>query len=131
VTAWGVLSLRIVDALERIGPMTARQIDKEIGRPVGTTSKNLRLLMAPTVLPRAPKRVYIHSWTQDEEGCRSYLRAVYAAGSKKDAEKPARLTNAQIKVAIRKRTSNRDRAVSIFTLAARRKALVNESAIKE
>jgi hypothetical protein len=111
--------------------MTARQIDRELGRPVGTTSKNLRLLMVPTVLPRAPKRVYIHSWTQDEEGCRSYLRAVYAAGSKKDAEKPARLTNAQLKVAIRKRTSNRDRAASIFTLAARCKALANESAIKE
>lgn len=81
---WGVLTLRVLDALEQYGPMTAQDVCSHLGlerRPGGSI---LGRLKAST-----PTRVHISAWQRDQEGQRQYLRAVYAAGPGVDAPKPA------------------------------------------
>ena len=43
----------------------------------------------------ATPQVYILLWTRDADGMKTYLRAVYALGNRRDARKPAPLGNAE------------------------------------
>lgn len=81
---WGVLTLRVLDALEQYGPLTAQEVCVHLGlarRPGGSIFGRLRA--------STPKQVHIVAWQRDQEGQRQYLRAVYAAGPGPDAPKPA------------------------------------------
>lgn len=95
MSKWGVVVLRILDALEQVGPMTTSEIAREIDVPRTRLGGVISRLNRPTIVPKAKKRIYIAEWRDDEENQRCYLRAVYAIGSKKDAEKPACKTPAE------------------------------------
>lgn len=86
MSKWGVLSLRVLDALEQVGPMTSSDMQAYLGleRPMGG-SVMARLTKAT---PRQPKRAYVYDWRRDQDGQRSILRAVYAAGNKPCKKKP-------------------------------------------
>jgi len=92
---WGVISLRIVDMLEQLGPMTTSEIAKELGVERDSMGSIITRLRKPSKRPRGPKRVYVHDWRDEEDGQRAYLRAVYGAGNKKDAPKPERKSGAE------------------------------------
>lgn len=92
---WGVTALRIVDKLEQLGPMTTSEIARELGVERDSMGSIITRLRKPSKRPRGPKRIHIADWRDEEDGQRTYLRAVYGAGNKKDAEKPERKSGAE------------------------------------
>lgn len=80
MSTWGVTTLRLLDALEQHGPMTASEIAALLGRDRDDVSSVLSRLRRPR--KQLPKRVYVIDWRDDEEGQRRYYRPVYALGSK-------------------------------------------------
>lgn len=93
-TAWGVTTLRILDALEHLGPMSRSEMSKHMNLPRQDCAAIFTRLSRPSLRPVGPKRIYIQSWRFDEEGERRYPRAVYAIGDLPDAPKPAVSTKA-------------------------------------
>ncbi len=80
------------DLLEQVGPLTTLEIlaffpDAEY-RSLAAILSNMRKRLAT-------KRVYICEWTRDVGQGKSYLRPVYALGSKPDARKPPPVSNAE------------------------------------
>lgn len=137
MSRWGIRSLQVLDVLTQFGPMTKVAIAKELGLESSQLGGTITNLMKRCVRPKRPRQIHIASWTDEHDGERCYPRAVYAIGNKPDAEQPAVDPSVRRKVARAKRIQL-ERAVSVFSLAAppkvlaaRRKALVNESAIKE
>jgi len=51
----------------------------------------------------ATPQVYVKAWTRDTSGTKTYLRAVYALGNKRDARKPAPLGYAERSARLRAR----------------------------
>ena len=92
---WGVMSLRIVDKLEQLGPMTASEIAKELAVARESLGSIITRLKQPSKRPLGPKRIHIADWRDEEDGQRTYLRAVYGAGNKKSAPKPDRKSDAE------------------------------------
>jgi hypothetical protein len=78
--------LRILDALEHVGPMTTSDMQEHLGlkRDPGGSVLNRLTHRTKTM----PKRVYIIDWRRSQDGQREYLRAVYALGDKPDKRKP-------------------------------------------
>lgn len=85
---WGVTTLRILDALEHVGPMTRAELARELGMPSNRIGSVITRLCQPVKRPAGPRRVRISGWRDEEEGSRCYLRAIYALGSGPDAVKP-------------------------------------------
>lgn len=95
VSNWGVTVVRVLDALEHVGPMTSGELARELDKHRDLIASVLTRLQRPSKRPVGPRRVYIADWRDEDEGQRIYLRAVYAAGNKKDAPKPARKNAAE------------------------------------
>jgi hypothetical protein len=89
VKAWGVLSLQILDVLERLGPLTSREVESELSGQIGSVSRVITALRRPLKRDKQKKRVYIADWVIDAEGQRKYPRARYAVGNRSDAPQPA------------------------------------------
>ena len=72
------------EVLQTCGPLTMREVAVYFPdvpyQSVGSVLSAMRRKVAA-------KQIYIHSWTREGIG-RTYLRAVYALGKKKDAPKP-------------------------------------------
>ena len=65
----------------------------------------------------ASKQVYIYSWTREGVG-RKYLRAIYAVGNKRDANKPSVITHSERCAIWREKRKNMKCVVnSVFDLA--------------
>ena len=82
--AYGVLSSKIVAALERRGAMTRDELCKVLGRDRRTVAGALNRL-------RATGRVHISEWRRHAPGQREYPRPVYAAGPGVDAKRPPKI----------------------------------------
>lgn len=137
MSRWGIRSLQVLDVLTQFGPMTKGAIAEELGLESSQLGGTISNLMKRCVRPKRARQIYIKRWTDEQVGERCYPRAVYAIGNKPDAEQPAVDPSVRRKVARAKRI-RLERSASVFSLAAqpkvlaaRRKALVNESAIKE
>ena len=74
--AWGVTTLRLIDLLETIGPMTRSEMCVHLGVGRQNVSSVVTRLMRPSLRPPGPKRVYICGWQDDHDGQRDYLRAI-------------------------------------------------------
>lgn len=94
MSKYGIHILRILDALEHVGPMTTAELVLEVGASRATISRALTRLCAPSLRPKGPRRVRIADWRDDSEGTRRYMRPVYALGRSPDAPRPDRKTNA-------------------------------------
>jgi len=101
---WGVLTLRVLDALEHYGPMTQADLTAHLGlkRPPGG-SLFQRLLKA------RPKRIHIKGWPREHDGARRYPRALYAFGPGRDAPRPPPLPRTEL---ARKRAQEAQAAMS-------------------
>lgn len=84
--AWGVLTLRILDVLEQVGPMTASDLRDYLDLDRDPGGSVVHRLTKRT--KRFGKRAYIKEWRRCQDGQREYLRAVYAAGDKPDKPRP-------------------------------------------
>lgn len=86
MSKWGVLTLRVLDALEHVGPMTASDLKAHLGleRPIGGSV--LARLTQRT--ERTPRRAHVCDWRREQDGQRDILRAVYAFGDKPNKRKP-------------------------------------------
>lgn len=80
---------RLVGALST--PMTRHEIQLAMHMGKRTVNTYIAKLME-----EGNKRVYIKDWKREQEGQKTHLRPVYAAGKKRDKKKPAPLTNAEI-----------------------------------
>lgn len=80
------------DLLEQVGPLTTLEISAFFPdtpyRYLAAYVSNMRKRMAT-------KRIYICEWTRDIGQGKTYLRPVYALGSKPDARKPRPLSNSE------------------------------------
>lgn len=85
-TLWGVLTLRILDALENVGPMTASDMKDHLHLDDNPGDSVLHRLSHAT--KTMPKRIYIIDWRCEQDGQRDYPRPVYAFGSKPDKPRP-------------------------------------------
>jgi hypothetical protein len=95
---WGVTTLRILDALEHIGPMTRGEMCAHLRLTREKCAAIFTRLARPQLRPLGPKRVHISAWVYDgDDGERRYPRAVYAIGDGKDKPKPRSDTKANRK----------------------------------
>lgn len=94
---WGVLTLRVLDVLETIGPMTCVGVADALDKDRSSVSRILSRLMRPCKRENLPKRIYIIRWVHTHEGSRRYPRAVYAIGAKKNATRPKPDRNAVVR----------------------------------
>lgn len=76
----------IIETLTAHGPMTMREIAEELGADIDA----LRGFIG-SIRQKKPGVIYIHSWRRDTDGGRLYPRALWAAGSHKDARRPQKL----------------------------------------
>ncbi len=82
--AYGVLSSKIVAALELRGDMTRDELCKALGQDRRKVAGVLNRM-------RSTGRVHIAEWRRHATGQREYPRPVYAAGPGVDAERPPRI----------------------------------------
>jgi hypothetical protein len=100
------------EVLQTCGPLTMREVAVYFPdvpyQSVGSVLSSMRRKVAV-------KQVYIHSWTREGIG-RTYLRAVYALGSKKDAPKPPLIPDSErcSKYRQRMKVTKPDAARSVF-----------------
>lgn len=92
-TAYGVLTLKIIKAIEQHGPMTRTEICNAIQRERHEVSATVSRLIRPG--RQQPQRLYISGYIYDSEGQRRYPRAIYAIGDlpNKPRPKPQTLEN--------------------------------------
>lgn len=76
---------RILEMLSR-GQATCADIYLALDISASHCSGNLRWLLKAT--KTIPKRIYVARWVYEQEGQRSYPRAVYAIGDKPDVQRP-------------------------------------------
>lgn len=76
----------ILKLLEDYGPMTRDEITQHLGIVKSQISPVVSRLNRAT--PRAGKRIHILRYVYDQEGQRTYPRAVYAIGDREDARRP-------------------------------------------
>ena len=91
MAAWGNQTDRMILALERLGCATRAQIQKEAGDiPAKNAARIVNRLMKPVLRGKdcGKKRIYISSWTHEQEGERDHLRPMYSIGNKQNAKKP-------------------------------------------
>ena len=80
------------DLLEQVGPLTTLEISAFFPT---TRYQDVAAILSNMRKRLATKRVYICEWTRDVGQGKSYLRPVYALGSRPDARKPPAVTNAE------------------------------------
>ena len=80
------------DLLEQVGPLTTLEIAAFFP---DTRYQDVAAILSNMRKRLATKRVYICEWTRDIGQGKSYLRPVYALGSRPDARKPPAVTNAE------------------------------------
>lgn len=112
MSRWGIIVVRIMDALEQLGPMTSAELARELAIDRDTVGSVLSRLKRPSKRPVGPKRVHVVDWCDEDEGSRTYLRAIYAAGNKVDATKPPRKSNAERSQ--RYRDNKRQQSINLF-----------------
>ena len=117
--AWGVTTLRILDTLEQIGPMTRSEMCRHLNLTREEGSAIFSRLSRPTLRPVGQKRIYIQAWRYDDEGGRHYPRAVYALGDLPDKPKP-RVDRKAVRRRSRQRVKTR-RLVNVLLIGATRK----------
>lgn len=83
---YGEVVEKMLDALKELGPMTSAEICQAINQDRYQVSAVISRLRKPTKI--LPKRIYIKSWTYDNEKARRYPRAIFALGFGLDAIKP-------------------------------------------
>lgn len=104
----------VTEALERDGPMTTAMVSAVIGE--GRTKIGSVLSRMNRNNKTLGRRVYIESWTTEEEGSgKMYPRAVYALGDKKNAPRPPKMSCSERTK--RWRNAKRQRVSSVFDLA--------------
>lgn len=102
------MAQKVTRLLEELGPMTAQDIARELG---------IRIETARGMCGKAKHagQIRIVTWRRDEDSGRLYPRAVYAAGSGKNAPKPKPLTRYDYNR--RHRTRKRLAVASVWELA--------------
>lgn len=79
------------DTLVEVGPMTA----SELARFFPGDSLNNVSAQIYHMRRTKPPQLHISGWTREDGIGKAYLRAVYAAGNKRDARKPQLISNAE------------------------------------
>lgn len=100
---WGVLTLRVLDALEHVGPMTTADMREHLGLardPGGSLMSRLK----------SSGRVHVEEWRREHDGARRYPRAVWAFGPGRNAPKPPPIPRADLE---RKRLRCAQAAMSV------------------
>ena len=83
----------ILDAIERDGPMTRKQVCRAIGRDRQEVASVVSRLSKP--LKTMPKRLFICDWVNDDEGEKTFPRAVYDIGDRPNKKRPPLKSNTQ------------------------------------
>lgn len=110
---YGVTTLRVLDLLEHIGPMTRSELADRLGIERDRLSGVLTRLLRPALKPPAPRRIHVCAWVDDHAGQRRYLRPVYGLGDAEDKRRP-RGRHLQIRREIWRRKETLARAASVF-----------------
>ena len=101
------------EVLSTVGPLTSREVAEffpdSLPENVGAVINTMRTL--------AKKQVYICGWTRDNGHGKTYLRAIYALGDKRDSPKPAPFTNAERCVRKRAKARRPHAPRSVFEFA--------------
>jgi predicted ArsR family transcriptional regulator len=119
VTQYGATVQRILHLLEELGPMTATDLSAEMGLS--------RMYVTPVLsrmrrkLKTTPKRVYVKEYVHKLESGRTYPRAVYALGNKRDAIRPKAMTKEEIRKRSYRKERNLNTTNSVFNLALPRR----------
>ena len=80
------------DLLEQVGPLATAEVATFFP---DTRYQDVAAIMSNMRKRLATKRVYICEWTREIGQGKSYLRPVYALGSKPDARKPSPVSNSK------------------------------------
>ena len=80
------------ELLGHVGPLTTLEISAFFP---DTRYQDVAAILSNMRKRLVTKRVYICEWTRDIGQGKSYLRPVYALGSRPDARKPRPVTNAE------------------------------------
>lgn len=115
---WGDTTQRILALLEEAGPMTRSEVSKALGMQRNDCASILSRLCKATKRPVGPRRAHISGWVYDEEGQRTYPRAVYCLGDKPDVRKPKRDVKSNQKRFVEAR---KQRVASVWELGMTRK----------
>jgi hypothetical protein len=100
--------------LRECGPLTSREIARFFP---GDRHQSVAAVVV-SLRKAAKQQVYVHSWTRESvESAREYLRAVYALGNRRDAKKPAVMTNAERCARWKARTARPNAPTSVWDLA--------------
>ena len=80
------------DLLGHVGPLTTAEVAQFFP---DTRYQDVAAILSNMRKRLVTKRVYICQWTRDIGQGKSYLRPVYALGSRPDARKPPPVSNAE------------------------------------
>lgn len=106
----------VARALEVHGPCSSM----DLHRITGVARNQIRNVVS--LMHRTHKSVHIADWVRDTVGSRTYLRARYALGNRRDAPRPPPFTHTQSVDRYRRRCAAIASA-SVFTLGTRVDAL--------
>lgn len=96
--AWGNIADRVLLCLAEQGPGTTCQVAARLGVTQPEVARAVCRMLHPTQrgADAGKRRVHICGWMREPiAGQRAYLRAIYAAGHRHDAARPAALTQSQ------------------------------------
>lgn len=116
MTAWGNTTDRILLMLAD-SDLTKLEICAKLGLTHDDVSSVLTRLRKPS--KQFGKRVYICDYTRTAQGKRLYLRPIFTAGSRKDAQKPAPFTTQERSIKSYRKKAAVRRSKIFHTIEAR------------
>lgn len=128
MSRWGINVIRVLDHLEHVGPATLAELSVALGLHRDQLSVVLHRLH--TAGKREPRRIYISAWTREVIGQRTYPRAVYALGDKRDAKRPAPISGAEANRRYRERQNAKALATAFHLGVTRREREQRAAAVR-
>lgn len=123
---YGQSVAQIETALDESGPLTRNEIQAATGIPKASIGSILTRMRRPG--KTVGQRIYIEAWTREQDGQRTYPRAVYALGDSPDAMQPTttrgkngrKLSSKQVSKATYDAANYKQAVSSVFDLALNR-----------
>jgi hypothetical protein len=105
----GSLNDRILQIIKRYGPITARDVARDLETPLRAVQDGVAKL-------KAGRCIHVSGYRRDEDGGALHPRPLYVAGPGEDAPRPPRLTQAEYDKRYRARRNTC--VTSVFDFAA-------------
>jgi hypothetical protein len=124
-STWGLLSERILQTLDELGPMTRAELCTHLSHDAASVSSVIARLRKAT--KERPQRIYVSGWVYDHEGMRDYPRAQFSLGAEEDKPLRRRMTKREIHSTRQSIYFKRMKTASVFNLGMTKEQLIERN----